>query len=377
MALIIILSVYNGFGSIISTMYENVAPDLKIEPSKGKILDLQRAELQDIIASGSGKALSESLFVCYPIINETVYIQYDRRQTIAKIKGVADGYSEHIAGSLKSGNFLLSDGDVRQAIVNEHLAAELMLKPAFFTPLYLFFPSRKEEISLLMPLQGLQTIKLHPGGIFASNIQEAADLIYIPLREARELLEYSDNECNTLEIFYNPTLRNTSKIEKKIRKILSGSRAYIVKDIRQQNDTMYKMMRTEKYAVYTILFFIIIIVSVNILASLSMLILDKQKDISTYYTLGASTSLLRRSFILHGWLVCMSGALPGILLGLALSLLQQHFGFIKIPGSFLVDSYPIVIQARDIVATFLGIAAIGFIMSFIPSRAISVQNSNL
>lgn len=369
MALIVILSVYNGFGSIISSMYEKSAPDLVIEPSRGKVLDLQEPELQQVMRlRGEGVA-------AFPVVEETVYIQYDTRQTVAKIRGIPDEYAaqERVAGTIMKGKFLLHDGDVKQAVVNEHLAANLMLKPSFFTPLYIFFPSRTEELSLIMPMEQLQRIKLLPGGVFRSDIPEAADLIYIPLEEARELLEYEDNECNKIEVFYGAGQSfhgaGGSKIERKIRKILSGG-GYAIKNIRQQNSTMYKMMKTEKYAVYVILFFVIVIVSVNILASLSMLILDKQKDIATYHALGAHTGLLRKIFMLHGWLICMAGAIPGIILGLALCFIQYKFGIIKIPGSFLVDSYPIVVKVSDVAATFIGVAVIGFIMSFIPARAI-------
>ena len=133
---------------------------------------------------------------------------------------------------------------------------------------------------------------------------------------------------------------------------------------------LYKMMRSEKFAVYLILFFVIIVVSVNIFASLSMLIIDKQEDIGIYKAMGAKNKTLRQTFTLHGWLICMSGAILGLILGLVLCVIQQRFGVVPMPGNFKISSYPVDIQSADIFIILIGTALVGFLMSYIPSRSI-------
>lgn len=370
LALIVILSVYNGFDAIVSTMNEKPAPEILIVPDSGKVIDTGDLLISKVI----GTVSEAGGFVLCPVVEESAYVQYGNIQTIARIKGVPDEYAGigRITDGIVEGRFELSFGDFKRAVVSEPLANEMMLRTTFTTPLNIYFPSRTSDISFVSPWENLMSERVRPAGIIRTDRSDRSDLIYIQLSSAQDLLEYEESECNMVEIFARPETprKEVSSMEKTVKRILGSGNGYSAKNIGEQNETMFRMMRSERLAVYLILFFVIVIVSVNIFASLSMLIIEKKTDIGTYRTMGAGIPMLRRIFALHGWLVCMLGAVTGLVAGLALCLLQMRYGIICMPGNFIVDSYPVMVKTGDILVILAGIAAIGFIMSYIPTCSI-------
>lgn len=360
MALIVILSVYNGFDKIVESSYNSYIPDYVIVPAKGKTISLGDEKIKSALAElGTG--------CVFPVLEETVYVQYDVVQSIAKIKGVPPGYDtlSRLQDNIVDGDFELSFGELPRAVVEENLAMTLMLRPQFFTPLEIYLPSRTDDISLMMPQSSLLSEEIRPAGIIRLSSAEDKGTIYIPDSLARGLMEYEEGECSKIEIF----LLDGYKEKNAMRKALGGD--YVLKDRYQQNETIYKMMKAEKFAIYMILLFVVIIISVNILASLSMLIIEKKEDIQTYQAMGMTSSSVRKSFVLHGWLICMVGAVIGIAVGLVLCWVQYRFHLIPLPGNFVIDHYPVVVKFSDVLLTLLSIAVIGFIMAYIPARSIS------
>ena len=359
MALIVILSVYNGSDKIVESSYNSYIPDYVIVPAKGKTISLGDEKIKSAV-----QELGEEKV--FPVLEETVYVQYDVVQSIAKIKGVPAGYDELKRMRLNTidGDFAVSFGELPRAVVEESLATSLMLKPQFSTPLEIYLPSRTEDISLMMPQSSLLSADIRPAGIISMSSAEDKGTIFIPDSIARELMEYDKDECSKIEIF----LDEGSLPVKQIRAALGDG--YVLKDRYQQNETVYKMMRAEKFAIYMILLFVVIVISVNLLASLSMLIIEKKEDIQTYQAMGMSTSTIRRSFMLHGWLICMAGAVIGIILGLVLCFIQYKWGLVPLPGNFVVSSYPVVVKVSDVLLTLLSVAVIGLIMAYIPTRSI-------
>ena len=359
MALIVILSVYNGFDKIVESSYNSYIPDYVIVPAKGKTISLSDEKIKSTL---DGLELS----CVFPVLEETVYVQYDVVQSIAKIKGVPAGYDtlSRLQDNIVDGDFELSFGELPRAVVEESLAMTLMLRPQFFTPLEIYLPSRTDDISLMMPQSSLLSEEIRPAGIIRLSSAEDKGTIYIPDSLARGLMEYEEGECSKIEVF----LPDGYKGKNDMRKALGGD--YVLKDRYQQNETIYKMMKAEKFAIYMILLFVVIIISVNILASLSMLIIEKKEDIQTYQAMGMTASSVRKSFILHGWLICMVGAVIGIAVGLVLCWVQHRFHLIPLPGNFVIDHYPVVVKFSDVLLTLLSIAVIGFIMAYIPARSI-------
>jgi ABC-type lipoprotein release transport system permease subunit len=194
----------------------------------------------------------------------------------------------------------------------------------------------------------------------------------LPIDKMQELLEYDSNVVSGVEIrLTDGTSRKAlRKLQKQITETLGTE--YIVKDRYQQNESLYKMMKYEKAAIFMILIFVVIIIAFNIFGSLSMLIIEKKNDIQTLRSLGAKDSLIKKIFILEGWMISLVGLGAGLVLGIGFALLQQQFGFIKMPGHFIIQAYPVILSLSDILLTIIGVASIGYIIALIPaSRIIS------
>lgn len=358
-ALIIILSIYNGFDSLVKSMLGNVEPDLLITSERSKTF-VPEGSVYDWIYE------QESVTSMCTVLQERVFISYDGRQGIAEAKGVDRIYEEEspLREHITTGAFSLHRGDVPQAVAGAGLAYRMGMNPRFVSPVEIYFPSRTRNISLSNPAASIESVKVYPSGIFSINNEIDNSLIIVPIEKMRELLEY-DNEVSGVEI------RMEGASAKEIRRVKEeiGSQlgpGFKVSDRFEQNSSLYKMMRYEKASIYLILIFIILIIAFNIFGSLSMLIIEKQEDIRTFRSMGASDRLMKRVFVLEGWMISLLGLAAGIVIGVGFSLLQQHFGFIRMPGNFVIQAYPIIISWTDILLTAAGVAAIGYLIALLP-----------
>ena len=364
-ALIIIMSVYNGFDSLIKSMMGNVEPDLMITPATGKVF-VPEGEVYDWIYD------QEAVVNMSCVLQEQVFISYDGKQGLAKARGVDWIYEEEtpLREHLVEGEFRLHKGDIPLAAVGASLAYELSLSPRFLAPIEIYFPSRDRKISTSNPFASLESIKVWPSCTFAVNADIDSELIILPIEKMRELLEY-DDEVSAIELRLAPGTgeKEVARLQEDISARLGSG--FNVKDRFQQNEALYKMMKYEKAAIYMILLFVIIIIAFNIFGSLSMLIIEKKSDIETLRSLGAQDSLIRKIFVLEGWLISLIGMGSGLVIGMAFALMQQHFGFIKMPGHFTVQAYPIIISFSDILLTMAGVAVIGYIIALLPTASLS------
>lgn len=361
-ALIIILSIYNGFDELVKSTLSNVEPDILITPAKGKVF-VPEGEAFDRIKDNP--LVGEYNL----ILQENVFVDYDGHQGIAKAKGVDRAFEEDspLAGHITNGEFSLHKGQLPQMVVGAGLAYKMGMNPAFLASAELYFPIRDRNFSLANPAASIETVRMRPSGIFSVNQQIDNDLIILPIEQMRKLLDYEEEvsgvELRLVEGFTAKDLRSAIK---DIQKELGPD--FKVLDRFRQNTSLYKMMRYEKAAIYVILIFVIIIIALNIFGSITMLIIEKKDDIETYRSLGATDKLLRRTFTLEGWLISLLGLAAGLVVGIGFSLAQQHFGFIKMPGSFLVNAYPVILQWQDVLATIAGVALIGYIIALLPVR---------
>ena len=369
-ALIIILSVYNGFDSLIRSMLSNVEPDLMITPVQGKVF-VPEGEVYDwIYDQPSVKNMS-----C--VLEEEVFISYDGRQGLAKAKGVDWIYEEEspLRNHLKEGEFKLHRGDIPMASVGSGLAYEMGISPRFLSGIEIYFPSRTRKISTSNPASSIEYIKVWPSSIFTVNSDIDKELMVLPIEEMRELLEYDDEvSAVELRLVDGTDSKELRRLQVEIAERLGNG--FKVKDRFQQNESLYKMMKYEKAAIYMILIFVIIIIAFNIFGSLSMLIIEKKDDIRTLRCLGAEKSLIRRIFVLEGWMISLSGLCIGLVIGTAFSLIQQHFGVIKMPGHFVVQAYPVILSFTDILLTAAGVAVIGYLIALLPVRRFTVQDQD-
>ena len=369
-ALIIILSVYNGFDSLIRSMLSNVEPDLMITPVYSKVF-IPEGEVYDWIYDEP----AVKNMCC--VLEEEVFISYEGRQGLAKAKGVDWIYEEEspLKDHLKEGEFTLHRGDIPLASVGSGLAYEMGISPRFLSGIEIYFPSRTRKISTSNPVSSVEFIKVWPSSIFSVSSDIDKELMILPIEEMRELLEY-DEEVSAVEIrlMEGTDSKELKRIQDEISSRLGAE--FKVKDRFQQNESLYKMMKYEKAAIYMILIFVIIIIAFNIFGSLSMLIIEKRQDINTLRSLGAEESLIRRIFVLEGWMISLAGLFGGLVVGTAFSLLQQHFGFIKMPGHFIVQAYPVILSFSDILLTAVGVAAIGYLIALLPVRRFTVQDQD-
>ena len=359
-ALIIILSVYNGFDSLIKSMMSNVEPDLLITPATGKTF-VPGGETYDWIYE------QESVKSMCSVLQEQVFISYDGQQGLAQVKGVDWIYEEEspVRNHLIEGQFTLHRGDVPLAATGVGLAYKMGISPRFLAPIEIYFPSRTRRISMSNPAASIETIKVWPSCTFSVNSEVDSKLMIIPIESMRELLEYED-EVSAIEIRVadGVSAKETAALQKEIAQRLGPD--YKVKDRFQQNESLYKMMKYEKAAIFMILIFVIIIIAFNIFGSLSMLIIDKEDDIQTLRSIGATDKLIRRIFVLEGWMISLTGLCVGLTAGVGFALLQQHFGFIKMPGGFMVQAYPVIVSPWDVLMTVAGVALIGYLIALLP-----------
>jgi ABC-type lipoprotein release transport system permease subunit len=359
-ALIIILSVYNGFDSLIRSMMGNVEPDLMITPATGKTF-VPEGEAFDWLYD---QPAAET--VC-SILQEQVFINYDGKQGLATAKGVDWIYEEEspVRNRIKDGEFKLHKGDIPLASVGAGLAYDMGINPRFLAPIELYFPSRTKRISLADPTSAIRSIKVWPSSTFTISNDVDASLMILPIEKMRELLDYKD-EVSAVEIrLAEGCDAETLKTLQKELEVRLGD-SFKVKDRFHQNESLYKMMKYEKAAIYMILIFVIVIIAFNIFGSLSMLIIEKKSDIETLSSLGATDKLIRSIFVLEGWMISLLGLGAGLAAGILFCLIQQHFGIIKMPGQFVVQAYPVILSWSDIVLTASGTALIGYIIAMLP-----------
>lgn len=362
-ALVIILSVYNGFDSIVTSMLGNIEPDLEITSEKGKAF-IAEGEVYDwIYDQPAVRNMS-----C--VITENVFIDYEGRQSIVKAKGVDFVYEEEspIRDHLRSGEFRLHKGDIPMAVAGSGLAYRLGINPRFVSGIDIYYPSRTRNFSVSNPASSLESITVYPSGIFSINNDIDNEYLILPIEKMQELLEYENGEVSAVEIRLE---EGTSEKElQHLRKEISArlGDGFKVSDRYMQNETLYRMMKYEKLSIFMILAFVIVIISFNIFGSLSMLIIEKKPDIATLRSLGAEDSLIKRIFVLEGWMISLSGLAAGLVIGIGFVLVQQFSGLIKMPGNFVVQAYPVILSVPDILVTAACVAAIGYVMAILPVR---------
>ena len=362
-ALTIILSIYNGFDSLVRDMMGNLEPDILITPSKGKVF-VPEGECYDWIYA------QESVASMCTVLQEQVFISYDGHQGVAIAKGMDAVAQEEspIRENIRDGKFEFRHGDIPEGVVGVGLAYKMGINPRFLAPIQLYYPSRTRKLSPSSPSSSIEYINIWPSGLFSINSEIDNSYILLDIDKMRELLEYSGEEVSAVEI------RMKEGCEaRELKRVMDGiserlGEDFTVSDRFRQNESLYKMMKYEKASIYLILIFVILIIGLNIHASLSMLIIEKREDISTLRAMGAGEKLIRRVFVLEGWFISLLGLAIGLLMGLAFCLLQQRFGLISMPGNFVIQAYPVVLKASDILITALSVAILGYLIAALTER---------
>jgi lipoprotein-releasing system permease protein len=360
MALIIVLSVFNGLEKMVNAIFNTFDPDFKITAAEGKTFIPDSSRLK-LLANVEG-------ICCYSLtIEENALLKYGDRQTIGTIKGVDDNYTlvSNIDSSMWEGEFILRSEKGRPyAVPGMGVAQYLGIRINFITPLNIIFPKNTGNTNLNAET-GLNQKFISPSGIFEVEKEYDSKYVYIPIEVARELTEIKDG-VSDIEIKMRKEA-DSPEVQKKITNIFG--KGFIVRNRYEQQEIFYKVMQSERLAIFFILTLILIIASFNIIGSLTMLIIEKERDIEILKSLGADNNLIRKIFIFEGWLISIIGAIAGIILGFVICWLQQTYGFVKLRSeSLIMDAYPVVMKVKDFIIVPATVLLIGYWAAWYPVR---------
>lgn len=362
-ALVFVLSIFNGFEVLFSDLFSAFDPDLKITRNEGKIFSIGNEEFQKLRKHPSVAVFTE-------VIEENALLRFKEKQMPALIKGVSDDFKQmtHIDSIMFDGDFVLFDGAFERAVPGTGVAAVLGLGAHFIDPLYIYAPKRTSKINLLRPENSFNQSATFVSGIFSVQQNEYDNqYVLVSLNLARELFEYDENSVSSIEIKLADGA-DAEKSQKEIQQILGKD--FSVKNRYEQQESYFNIMKVEKWITFLILSFILLIASFNIIGSLSMLIIDKKEDIATLRSLGADNRLIKQIFLLEGWMISFVGAGAGVIIGTIISLLQEKIGLIKLGAGFIVENYPALTQFSDIIVVFFTVLLIGFFAAWYPVKYI-------
>jgi len=361
--LIIGLSVFNGFDSLIKSLFSSFDADLKITLAEGKSFDAADPVL-------SGIRNQKDVLYYAEVVEDNALLRYENRQVLATIKGVSDDFTKMtgLDTMIVDGKFKLAEGDRQFAVIGQGVSYFLSVGLKQQNPINIYVPQkgRKSGSSLEGSFnQGF----IYLAGVFSVQQELDSKYMIVPISFARDIFDMK-GKVNSIELKLK-----AGADAKEVREAISaklGSR-FIVKTRYQQHDYLYKTMQGEKYAVYLILILILVIASFNIVGSLTMLIIDKKEDIAILQSMGAGKVLIRNIFLFEGWSISLLGALIGTVLGIAICQAQITYGFVKLQGggSFIIDSYPMKIIPFDILLIFCSVILIGFLAAWLPVKYIS------
>lgn len=358
-ALIIILSVFNGLEKVILSLYSNFTPELKIEPRYGKTFDPHSPYFE-----GLGRDVRVVSYT--QVLQEKALMRYADRQFIGTVKGVSDDFlkGRTLDSTIQFGSFTLKDKGRDFAVIGSTVQGSLgvSLKDQF-TPLQIFSPKRNAGNST-NPMNDFVFRSILPSGVFGIQ-EDFNDMIVTPIAFTRDLLD-EPNKVSSIEINYKKGT-DIAKIEASIEERIGKN--YTVRNRKEQNTELYKTINYERWSIFMILTFVLIIAIFNIIGSLTMLVIDKRKDIAILTSLGANKGLIQRIFFFEGMMISAIGCVTGLALGLLICFIQQQYGFIKMGSTMSVlDAYPVAFKLGDIGLVFLTVTLIAVIASGISSR---------
>ncbi|MCQ2234590.1 MAG: FtsX-like permease family protein [Paludibacteraceae bacterium] len=366
MALVCVLSVYNGFQDLIGGTFSQFDPDLRISKVKGKVFDTHETDF-----------LSTLDFVdCFtPSLEENAMIKYGESQTLLTIKGVGKDYSKlvHTDSIMRSGNFILSNERGEFGIVGISTAYRLDINIYQPQPITVFAPIHDKNIEISHPENAFNESDIYLTGIYSLEQDEIdGKYIFTSIDAARKMFGYANDECTSIEL----KLKDKNKLNQ-VQKIIKEKLGddFLVENREEQHQDFFRMLKIEKWITFLILTFILFIAVFNVTGSLSMLIIEKKNDINTLKSLGASTKQIKQIFLLEGWLVSAIGAMAGTIIGLLLCFAQQHWHIIKLAGtgddtSLLTDHYPVSVIPTDLLAIVCTVWILGVVVAWIPTSII-------
>lgn len=359
-ALIIILSAFNGLEQLILSLYSNFTPELRIEPREGKTFDPNTPYFTSL-------KKDSRVFSYTEVLQEKALIMYDNKKFIGTVQGVSDDFLKNklLDSTVQDGSFTLHTANKDYAVIGATVQNSLAvsIKSEFENQLQIYTPRRKASVSA-SALNDFSVQSIPVSGVFSVQ-QDFDDIVVTPISFMRGLLD-QPVEVSAINLNFKKGT-NVKAIEQEISEKAGGK--YIINNRRAQNATLYKTLNIERWSIYMILTFVVIIAIFNIVGSLTMLVMDKQKDIAILTSLGAGKKLIQGIFFFEGMMISMTGCVAGITVGGVFCLLQQYYGFVKMGSKLTVmDAYPVALMFIDFIIVFLTVSVIAVIASGVSAR---------
>ena len=363
MALVVTLSVFNGFHDLVASFFTSFDPQLKITPAMGKTVDADDPVLTQIRQLPQVEVATEC-------VEDMALAIYKGRQAMVMIKGVDDNFGQltHINEILMGeGDFSLHAADLDYGIPGIRLADQLGTGYYYDEPMHIYAPRREGQLDMTAPEEAFEEEELYSPGVIFNVKQSKYDKNYIltSISFARRIFA-QQGMLSSLELRLKAG-SNFDKVKSEIKKACGDK--FIVRDRFEQQDDTFKIMKIEKLIAYIFLTFILMVACFNIIGSLSMLIIDKKNDVVTLRNLGASDKQIVRIFLFEGRMISAIGAIIGIIIGLLLCWIQQTFGIVALgtsSGNYVVDAYPVSVHPEDIILVFITVLIVGFLSVWYP-----------
>lgn len=364
-AMICVMSVMNGFGTMVEQMFSQFDPDIRITAQNGKSFHLSPETKDQLLALPEVNLLSES-------IKETALIYFEDKQTPVQLMGVDSVFDSltDIDNIITDGHFEVYDGAFDRAVLGQLLAWKIGIGARFIHGIQVYAPKRNSKVNMLRPDANFNTETCFIAGIFAVNQQKYDEnTMIVDIDFTRRLLEYDSTEMTALMV---STQGNIKQAKRAIAQVMGEG--YNIHDRYEQQKDFFRILRVEKLLTSLLLAFILLIATFNGIGALSMLIIDKKNDIRILSHLGANEQLIKRIFLFEGWLVNAIGAIGGVVVGLTICLLQEHFGLLKLGNGveYVISAYPVAVQGIDILLVIGIVWILSLISVWIPVRRIKI-----
>ena len=361
-ALVCVLSVFNGFASLIGSKLSMLDPQIAISATEGKVIE----HADSLISVVRG---IDGVKIAIPTVEDHCLALFGDYQMPVRVKGVPQGYDTltNITHAILEGEFMLDDSVSRYGVLSIGAALQLRARPGFIGQVRLFAPQRRGAVNLANPMGAFRADSVFVAAVYQIEQSDYdRDLMFVPLDMAQFLFD-CDDEATTVEVTLQPAADEQAVMQALASTLGPG---YIVKNRLMQQAASFRMVNIEKWVTFLLLGFIMVIATFNVISTLSLLIIEKDESIRTFRYLGATDKQISGIFVAEGWLISLTGAVLGVSLGLLLCWLQQEFGLIALQGNgdnLIVRTYPVEIQLADVAIVFALVAAVGFLTSLVTS----------
>lgn len=365
-AMIILLSVFNGFESLVRSMYSAFDADLTVSPARGQTFAVEAVD-----TAALGRVPGVEAFSL--VLEQSALLEHGGRQATATIRGVDDAYAKvmPLGEAISAGDARVRVGDLERLLVGQTMAWQLGIRSLADADVTAY-AVRRGSFSALLPWDNFTRRTLPVGGVWALDLETEREYVVASLRLAQELFRYPGRASAVVVRLASGA--DAGQVRSAVEKAVGDD--FRVRTRYELRASFYRIMTYEKWGIFFIALLVLVVASFSVVGALAMLIVDKRRDMATLRALGADTGLLRSVFRSEGYLICALGAGLGLVLGVGASLVQQHFGLIEIPAqSFLTKSYPVEFRPADLVAVLASFAAVALLLTDVTVRSMIKQTS--